>query len=87
MAEIPILLVTALDDRRSRLGGGWNQELDDYITKPIDRAEVRARVRTITRLNRFGRLQKEIVCSRRTMAELREYSRAWICSGRSIGRS
>jgi signal transduction histidine kinase len=74
MAEIPILLVTALDDRRSRLEG-LESGADDYITKPIDRAEVRARVRTITRLNRFRRLQKEIVYSRQTMAELREYSR------------
>ncbi len=74
MAEIPILLVTALDDRRSRLEG-LESGADDYITKPIDRAEVRARVRTITRLNRFRRLQKEIVSSRQTMAELREYSR------------
>ncbi len=74
MAEIPILLVTALDDRQSRLEG-LESGADDYITKPIDRAEVRARVRTITRLNRFRRLQKEIVSSRQTMAELREYSR------------
>jgi len=74
MAEIPILLVTALDDRQSRLEG-LESGADDYITKPIDRAEVRARVRTITRLNRFRRLQEEIVYSRQTMAELREYSR------------
>ncbi|MBV8128501.1 MAG: response regulator, partial [Planctomycetaceae bacterium] len=74
MAEIPILLVTALDDRQSRLEV-LESGADDYITKPIDRAEVRARVRTITRLNRFRRLQKEIVYSRQTMAELREYSR------------
>ncbi len=74
MAEIPILLVTALDDRQSRLDG-FESGADDYITKPIDRAEVRARLRTITRLNRFRRLQEEIVYSRRTMAELRESSR------------
>ena len=74
MAEIPILLVTALDDRQSRLEG-LESGADDYITKPIDRAEVRARLRTITRLNRFRRLQEEINYSRQTMAELREYSR------------
>ena len=66
--------MTALDDRQSRLEG-LESGADDYITKPIDRAEVRARVRTITRLNRFRRLQEEIVYSRQTMAELREYSR------------
>ncbi len=74
MAEIPILLVSALDDRQSRLEG-LESGADDYITKPIDRAEVRARMRTITRLNRFRRLQEEIVYSRQTMIELREYSR------------
>ena len=74
MAEVPILLVTALDDRQSRLEG-LESGADDYITKPIDRAEVRARLRTITRLNRFRRLQEEIHYSRQTMAGLREYSR------------
>ena len=74
MAEVPILLVTALDDRKSRLQG-LESGADDYITKPFDRAEVRARVRTITRLNRFRRLQEEIVYSRQTVRELREYSR------------
>ncbi len=39
MAKIPILLVTALDDRQSRLDG-FESGADDYITKPIDRAEV-----------------------------------------------
>jgi len=74
MAEVPILLVTALDDRKSRLEG-LESGADDYITKPIDRDEVRARLRTIIRLNRFRRLQEEIVYSHRTMADLREYSR------------
>ncbi len=86
MAEIPILLVTALDDRQSRLEG-LESGADDYITKPIDRAEVRARVRTITRLNRFRRLQTEIVSSRQTMAELRDYSRRLDLLRRSTGRS
>ncbi|QEH33262.1 Response regulator PleD [Aquisphaera giovannonii] len=73
VAEVPILLVTALDDRESRLEG-LRSGADDYITKPLDRAEIRARVRTITRLNRFRKLQAEIVHSRRVMSDLAAHS-------------
>jgi len=58
VAEVPVVMVTALDDRDSRLRG-LEAGADDFITKPIDRGELRARVRTITRLNRYRRLQDE----------------------------
>lgn len=58
LAEIPVLLVTALDDRSSRLAG-LEAGADDFITKPFDRAEMRARIRSILRLNRFRRLHVE----------------------------
>lgn len=54
-AEIPILLVTALDDQDSRLRG-IEAGADDFITKPCNRLELRARVRNIVRLNRYRRL-------------------------------
>ncbi len=57
-AEVPIILVTALDDRDSRLRG-IEAGADDFISKPYDRVELRARVRTITRLNRYRRLVSE----------------------------
>ena len=57
-AEVPILLVTALDDRSSRLKG-FDAGADDYVVKPFDRAELLGRVRTILRLNRFRRLTEE----------------------------
>ena len=53
-AEVPIILVTALDDRDSRLRG-IKAGADGFMTKPVDGAELRARVRTITRLNRYRR--------------------------------
>ena len=56
LAEIPIILVTALDDRASRLAG-LEAGADDYIVKPFDRIELRTRIRTIIRLNRFRKLQ------------------------------
>ncbi len=55
ISQVPILLVTALDDRDSRLRG-LEAGADDFISKPVDRLELRARVKTITRLNRFQRL-------------------------------
>ncbi len=53
LAEVPIILITALDDQDSRIQG-INAGSDDFITKPFDRLEIRARIRTITRLNPIG---------------------------------
>ena len=55
LAEVPIIMVTALDDRESRLQG-IEAGADDFVSKPFDRTELRARVRTIIRLNRYRRL-------------------------------
>jgi PAS domain S-box-containing protein/putative nucleotidyltransferase with HDIG domain len=57
-AEVPIFMVTALDDRSSRLRG-IEAGADDFVSKPFDRNELRARVRTVTRLNRYRRLHEE----------------------------
>jgi putative two-component system response regulator len=57
-AEMPVILITALDDRDSRIRG-FEAGADDFITKPVDRSELRARVRTITRLNRYRALLEE----------------------------
>lgn len=64
--EVPVILVTALDDHDSRLRG-IEAGADDFVSKPIDRVELRTRVRTITRLNRYRRLLWER--SRRLEAE------------------
>lgn len=58
LSKVPIVLVTALDDRDSRLRG-IEAGADDFISKPFDRVELRARVRTITRLNRYRHLLTE----------------------------
>jgi CheY-like chemotaxis protein len=49
MENIPIMLVTALDDRDSKLKG-LQAGANDYITKPIDRLELIARVRMLMKL-------------------------------------
>ncbi len=58
LAEIPIIMLTALDDRKSMLSG-LESGADDYITKPYDRYELRARLLGITRLNRYRKLVDE----------------------------
>ncbi len=55
LAEVPVIMVTALDDYNSRLLG-IEAGADDFISKPFDPAELRARVRTVTRLNRYRTL-------------------------------
>ncbi len=58
LSEVPVIMVTALDDQDSRLQG-IEAGADDFISKPFNRTELRARIRTITRLNRYRRLLAE----------------------------
>ena len=58
LAEVPIILLTALDDRAS-LVRGIEAGADDFLSKPADRRELTARVRTITRLNRYHTLVEQ----------------------------
>ena len=58
LAEVPIIILTALDDRASLLRG-IEAGADDFLSKPVDRHELRARVRTITRLNRYHTLMEQ----------------------------
>ncbi|MEM7531234.1 MAG: response regulator [Chloroflexota bacterium] len=58
LSNIPVIMVTALDDRRSRLRG-LRAGADDFITKPFDTSELLTRINTITRLNRYRRLLEE----------------------------
>ena len=50
LTEVPIVLVTALDDQESRMAG-IKAGADDFVTKPFDRHELRRRVQNMTRLN------------------------------------
>jgi signal transduction histidine kinase len=55
LAEVPIVILTALEDHFFLLRG-IESGADDFLTKPVDRQELIARVRTITRLNRYHTL-------------------------------
>ncbi len=69
LAEAPVIMVTGLEDKESRLKG-IEAGADDFISKPFDRTELRARVRTITRLNRYRKLKDEHERLERAYAEL-----------------
>jgi two-component system, cell cycle response regulator len=58
LAEVPVVMITALDDQASRLRG-IDAGADDFISKPFDKLELRARVRAICRLNRYRLLLAE----------------------------
>jgi signal transduction histidine kinase len=55
IAEVPVIMLTSLDDQESFLRG-LECGADDFLTKPFHSSELRARVRSIIRLNRFRRL-------------------------------
>jgi putative two-component system response regulator len=65
LSEVPILLVTALDDRESRIAG-LKAGADEFITKPYDIFELLLRIQNMTRLNRYRQLTDQ----RQTMQQL-----------------
>ncbi len=76
---IPVVMVTALDDRDSRLRG-LEAGAEDFVTKPVDRNELRVRVRNLLRLKEFSDFlanHNRILDSqvRERTAELRHLSR------------
>jgi putative two-component system response regulator len=58
IAEVPILLITSLDDQASRISG-LQAGADDFITKPYNSVELFARLQTILRLNRYRRIAEQ----------------------------
>jgi len=52
LSKTPIVMLTALSDRDIRIAS-LDAGADDFFTKPFDRAEMRARVRSIIQLNKY----------------------------------
>ncbi|MES2949611.1 MAG: EAL domain-containing protein [Pseudomonadota bacterium] len=52
-SHIPIIMVTALTDRAARLSG-LSAGAEEFLTKPVDRAELWLRVRNLLRLKAFN---------------------------------
>ena len=57
-ANIPIIMVTALIDQASRLAG-LNAGVEEFLSKPIERAELSVRVRNLLRLKTLADLLRE----------------------------
>ncbi len=58
LMDVPVPMLTAMDDREARLEG-IVAGADDFITKPFDRAQLRARIRTVTQLGRYRRVLEQ----------------------------
>ena len=51
--NIPIIVITSLDDRNARMLG-LTAGAEDFLSKPVDRAELCMRVRNLLRLKAYG---------------------------------
>jgi len=51
--NIPVIMLTALDDRNARMLG-LNAGAEDFLTKPVDRPELSVRVRNLLRIKAYG---------------------------------
>lgn len=58
LAEVPIIMITAIDNREARLEG-LNAGADDFLTKPFDSLEIQIKVKNILRLNRFRNILEQ----------------------------
>ena len=52
-AKIPVIMITALDDHKSRMFG-LSTGAEEFLTKPVDRAELCTRVRNMLRLKAYS---------------------------------
>jgi len=52
-SNIPVVLITALDDRDARMHG-LQSGAEDFLSKPVDRAELLLRVRNLLKLKAYG---------------------------------
>lgn len=58
LEQVAIIMITALDDRASRLAG-LRAGADEFLSKPFDSVELKTRLQTIVRLGRYRRLLAE----------------------------
>ena len=57
-SHIPIIMLTGLVDRGTRLAG-LNAGAEEFLTKPVDRTELCLRIRNLLRLKALGDFQKQ----------------------------
>jgi signal transduction histidine kinase len=71
LAEVPVIMVTALDDRASRLKG-LEAGADDFLSKPFDSLELEIRLRTLKQVARYRHLLEERARLAETYRQLEE---------------
>ena len=52
-SSVPVIMITAMDDRNAKMLG-LSAGVEDFLTKPVDRAELSVRVRNLLRLKMYG---------------------------------
>lgn len=70
-ARIPVIFVTVLDATHDKVRG-FETGAADYITKPFDIGEVRARIRTHLELSRLRGFLEDLVAQRTAMLQVSE---------------
>lgn len=71
---IPVIMLTALNDLENKIKG-IDSGADDFITKPFNRMELLARVRSLLRMKYlYDELQKKNIELQKTKEELRQLS-------------
>jgi len=58
LADVPIVMITALDDADSHLQG-FKAGVDDFFTKPVDQILLLTRIQNILRMNRYRKQIEE----------------------------
>jgi len=76
-SAVPIILVTALTDRDSRVRG-LESGAEEFVTKPVDRHELRVRVRNLLRLKEYSDALSNL--NRSLEAQIRERTRQLLTS-------
>ncbi|WGG50839.1 EAL domain-containing protein [Rugamonas sp. DEMB1] len=66
-ARIPIIMLTALTERGARLAG-LDAGAEEFLSKPVDRAELWLRVRNLLRLKAYGDLQQHSAALQRQVS-------------------
>jgi len=69
IGEVPIIMITALDERDMMLKG-LEAGADDFLSKPFDSLELEIRLRTLMRVDRYRHLLDERKKLQSTLAEL-----------------
>lgn len=67
--EVPIIMITALDDREAKLNG-LSAGADDFLSKPFDQLELDIRLQTLHRVDRYRHLLDEREKLQQALAEL-----------------